>query len=138
MSSEDDNNGWGKPVYKVGYGKPPKEHQFKKGQSGNSKGRRPRTKNASKLLAIELDELIVVRDGNREKRITKREALFKALVNDAITNKPNARPLLVKLLDISPPAEPFTPTEDDDALIEEFLAHGRARQKGGTSDGQSE
>ena len=25
--------------YKVGYGKPPKEHRFKKGQSGNPRGR---------------------------------------------------------------------------------------------------
>jgi hypothetical protein len=25
--------------YEVGYGKPPKEHQFKKGRSGNPRGR---------------------------------------------------------------------------------------------------
>lgn len=31
--------------YEIGYGKPPKEYQFKKGQSGNKKGRPKNSKN---------------------------------------------------------------------------------------------
>ena len=35
--------------YAVGYGKPPAEHRFKKGQSGNPSGRRKGSKNATKV-----------------------------------------------------------------------------------------
>ena len=132
----DDNGGWGKPPrYKVGYGKPPKRHQFKKGQSGNPKGRKPKVRNASTLLQIELDKLIVIRDGETEKRITKREALVISLVNDAITNKPRARTELLKLLDVSPPPEPFVANEDDEAALNEFLERMRTRRDGDDSEG---
>lgn len=140
MSSDDndDNGGWGKPRYKVGYGRPPKLHQFKKGQSGNPKGRKPRVKNASTLLQIELDKFIDVRDGETERKITKREALITSLVNDAITNKPRARTELLKLLDVSPPPEPFVANEDDDAALDEFLERMRRRRLANDDDDDSE
>lgn len=131
----DDNDGWGKPPkYKVGYRKPPKQHQFKKGESGNPRGRKPRTKNASTLLQIELDKFVVVRDGGTERKITKREALITSLVNDAITNKPRARTELLKLLDVSPPPEPFVANDDDDAALDEFLERMRSRRRANDDD----
>lgn len=36
--------------YRVGYGKPPKHSQFKKGASGNPRGRRKGSKNRSTLI----------------------------------------------------------------------------------------
>lgn len=117
--SNDDEKG--KRRYKVGHGKPPKEHQFKKGRSGNPRGRKPRERNASTLLRLELDKLVVVRDGIREIKISKREALMTSLVNDAIKNKARARSDLFRLLDLSPPPEPFAPTDDDDAALDEYL-----------------
>lgn len=115
------DDGWGKPDYKVGYGKPPKEHQFKKGQSGNPRGRKPRTTNVTKLLATELDRLISVRDGDGEKRITKREALMTSLVNDAIKGKAAARQLLLKLIYVEPPVDPFVADIEDEAALAAFL-----------------
>ncbi|MEQ8743648.1 DUF5681 domain-containing protein [Parasphingorhabdus sp.] len=44
---EDDENG-----NKVGYGKPPKHGRFKKGKSGNPKGRPPRPKPANDMRAM--------------------------------------------------------------------------------------
>lgn len=144
--STDNNDGWGRPSYQVGYGKPPKKHQFKKGQSGNPRGRKAKVRNASTLLQIELDKLIVVRDGETERKITKREALITSLVNDAITNKPRARTELLKLLDVSPPPEPFVANDEDEAALNEFLEHMRARRdedddviddsEGGLPDGE--
>ena len=39
MSSDRKPRPPGPRDYEVGYGKPPKEHRFKKGQSGNPRGR---------------------------------------------------------------------------------------------------
>ena len=123
MSTNDhgDDDGWGKPAYEVGYGKPPKKHQFKKGQSGNPRGRKPRTKNASKLLMEELDRLITVREGDGEKRVTKLKAFMTSLVNDAIKGKAAARQLILNLMHVEPQAEPFIADTEDEAALEAFL-----------------
>lgn len=57
--------------YEVGYGKPPKRSQFKKGQSGNPEGRPKETKNLKTDLADELGETVTVRDGERVKTVSK-------------------------------------------------------------------
>ena len=69
--------------YEVGYGKPPRDTRFKRGQSGNPRGRPPGAKNLSTLLNEALDELVVVTENGGRNRISKRRAAFKQLVNDA-------------------------------------------------------
>jgi hypothetical protein len=110
---------------RVGYGKPPKHTRFKKGQSGNPKGRKPRSRNTSTLLREELESIIEVHEGGRTKRLTKREALIKTLVNDAITGKNQARPLLLKIIEIENPPEPFEASHDDLDLLQEFISNQR-------------
>lgn len=49
--------------------KPPKEHQFKKGASGNPNGRPTGSRNLSTILKAMLEEDVeVVIDGNKERR----------------------------------------------------------------------
>ncbi len=42
MAKQKNENPYAEQPYDVGYGKPPKGHQFKQGQSGNRKGRPPK------------------------------------------------------------------------------------------------
>ena len=60
-----------KSDYEVGYKKPPKDTQFKPGQSGNPLGRPKGTKNLKTDLMEELGQKIVVREGDRPLEVSK-------------------------------------------------------------------
>jgi hypothetical protein len=81
MSASDKDN----DDYHVGYGKPPKESQFKKGQSGNLRGRSKGSKNWSTLLTNALDEVISIKEGGQSKLVTVRKAIHKRLINNALS-----------------------------------------------------
>lgn len=82
--------------YQVGYCQPPKQSQFKKGQSGNLKGRRKGSKNLSTLLANELDELIPMKQGGQSKLVTVRKAIHRRLINNALSGSLRAIQLLLQ------------------------------------------
>src|SRR5260370_30614119 len=62
-----------KPDYEVGYGKPPLHTRFKKGQSGNPRGRPRGAKNLTTLLIDALNQPVVVTENGRRRQIAKRE-----------------------------------------------------------------
>jgi uncharacterized protein DUF5681 len=68
----------------VGYGKPPRAHQFKPGQSGNPKGRTKGTKNEDTILRDLLNRKIEVRDGGRVRKMIVMEAILLRFVEDAL------------------------------------------------------
>ena len=70
--------------YDIGYSKPPRETQFKKGQSGNPSGRPKGTKNVASVLARELRTKVIITESGKRKSVTKLEAAMKQLVNKAI------------------------------------------------------
>jgi len=108
--------------YEVGYGKPPKHTQFKPGETGNPRGRRKKDKDLNRLIQAELDTTIPVQEAGREKRITKREAIVKQLINRAIKGDPKATHFVLGHLEKNREVEPFTPTDTDDAaLLAAFL-----------------
>lgn len=103
--------------YEVGYGKPPKHTRFKPGQSGNPRGRPRKTKELHKLIQAELDQTIPIQEAGREKRITKREAIIKQLINRAIKGDAKASQFILAHLEKHREVEPFTPTDADDAAL---------------------
>lgn len=83
--------------YEVGYGKPPKKNRFRKGQSGNPKGRPKGAKGLNASLKRELERKITVREGSREIQISKMEAIAKRLTASALTGEMRALLALLKL-----------------------------------------
>jgi hypothetical protein len=63
----------------VGYGKPPCQTRFKKGHSGNPKGRTAGVKNLSTLLSEALNERVVVTQNGRRRKMTKCKAIVTQL-----------------------------------------------------------
>ncbi|WP_052261272.1 DUF5681 domain-containing protein [Ruegeria sp. ANG-S4] len=83
--------------YEVGYRKPPKEHRFEKGRSGNPKGRPKGAKGVNASLKRELGAKITVREGNREMRISKAEAIAKRLTAGALKGDTKLLTALLKI-----------------------------------------
>ena len=115
----------------VGFGKPPVHSRFRKGCSGNSKGRPKGTKNLRTDLTEVLQERITVTEGDRKVRMSKQRAVFKTLV--AKTLKGDSRSATT-LLNTMFRALGFADTPADveqllDANEQELLAVIDARRK---------
>ena len=82
----------------IGYGKPPKRTQFKKGQSGNPKGRPKHTRNLKTDLTKILGQKISVREGDRTSRVSKQEAMLLSLMAKALKGDTRAIGVLVNLV----------------------------------------
>ena len=114
--------------YEVGYGKPPRHTRFKKGQSGNPRGRPGGSKNLKTLLNEALNEPVVVSEEGRRRKITKREAIVTQLVNRSATADLRALKILLDTLrEIEGQSQPDcaeTPgfTVADEKVIAQFKA----------------
>ena len=64
------------PENDVGYGNPPRNHQFKPGQSGNPKGRPKGAKNEATILYELLHRKISIRESGKTRKITILEAIL--------------------------------------------------------------
>ena len=69
--------------YEVGYSKPPRQTRFAKGQSGNPKGRPKGSQNLASIVAKAGRERVKVTGSNGTRSITKVEAAFIQLANQA-------------------------------------------------------
>jgi hypothetical protein len=65
----------------VGYGKPPKRTQFRKGLSGNPKGRPKGSRNLASVLSRALREKVILNENGRRRTVTKLDAAVAQLVN---------------------------------------------------------
>jgi Family of unknown function (DUF5681) len=67
-----------------GHGHPPKHGRFKKGQSGNPRGRPKKVSSFKTDLAAELQEKLSLTENGKERKISKQRAFCKTLVAAAI------------------------------------------------------
>jgi hypothetical protein len=82
----------------VGYRNPPERTRFKKGQSGNPRGRPKGTLNMATVLERTLREKVVLNENGRRKTVTKLEAAIKQLTNKAASGELKALQLLAALV----------------------------------------
>ncbi len=96
-----------KKLYPVGYGRPPLQTRFKRGQSGNPAGRRRQKNpkgaaNVAAVLAEIFNEKVTVRDGETKRKMTTLEAFIRSLVKSASQGNPTA---IAKIMSIASEAK---------------------------------
>jgi hypothetical protein len=85
-------------TYTTGYHRPPKSGRFKKGGSGNPKGRPKGSRNFLTLLDQELAQPIIVNENGNKKTITRMQAMFKRMVSGAMQGEHKPLLMLVGIL----------------------------------------
>lgn len=84
--------------YQVGFGRPPLEHQFSKGQSGNPSGRPKGSKNLSDVIAASLAQRVTVTIDGKRRSISKLDAAVTQMANKAAAGDRHAAKLIIELL----------------------------------------
>jgi hypothetical protein len=110
--------------YQTGYSKPPKEHQFQPGQSGNRKGRPKGAKNTATLLREILDRKIEVRSGSTLRKISVREAMLTRFAESALKGDTKSAAFLLQryeMVEAAPQHANSAATPEEQEIIDAYL-----------------
>ena len=94
MTSSDPNE----PNYDIGYGRPPVQHRFRKGHSGNPKGKIQGQRTLKTELVEELQARITVTENGKTRKLSKLSVIVKRMVSDAAKGDARAREQLIRLV----------------------------------------
>jgi hypothetical protein len=81
---------------KVGYGNPPAHNRFKKGQSGNPRGRAKGSQNLKTIFNKILGEEVSLKEGSEVRKVSKAEALMRGMVVGALKGDPRNLAMLFR------------------------------------------
>jgi hypothetical protein len=112
------------PAGEVGYGKPPRQHQFAPGRSGNPKGRPKGSKNESTIFRAILGRKIAARSGSRARKIMVLEGIILRLVDDSLKGNIKSAAFLLNRYSalVSREIQHAELSEDDREILEAALA----------------
>src|SRR6476646_213098 len=94
--------------YEVGYKRPPKAHQFKKGQSGNPRGRKKGAKTFVAMLRAQVGQKIKISVGGKVRTVPLAEAFLMNLCRRALEGDRVATAQLLSLM------QRYSPTGDEE------------------------
>ena len=84
--------------YAIGYGRPPKATRFKKGVSGNERGRPKGAKNVVTLFRETMAQKVPIVENGRRRKVAKFEAALIQLANKAATGDAKAFQAIMNIL----------------------------------------
>ena len=125
MTEETEHDG------RVGYGQTPVHSRFRKGQSGNPRGRRKGSKNGRTLLAEELALPVSFVENGRRKKTTKLGLIVKQASNKAMKGDSRELLQLIKCFGLDLPnvvggtLQNALDSKEDDETRESFLSRLR-------------
>jgi hypothetical protein len=124
--------------YPVGYGRPPVEHQFKPGQSGNPSGRPKGVRNFSSDLREELAGPVSIKDGETSVKVTLQRAIIKGMGQAALAGDQRAANTLFSWAfrafgSETEPETDETESDPDDQAIAEASEERQRKRDGGPS-----
>jgi hypothetical protein len=127
--------------HEVGSRKPPKHSQFKKGQSGNPKGRPKGSKNLRTDLHEELQEKVMVTERGRQRAVSKQRAMVKTIMSKALGGDARTLAILsdlaMRLLDQEDEtAKVSLLSADDQAILEDFETRIKESVDGSSRNGE--
>jgi hypothetical protein len=117
----------GKKNYDVGYRRPPSKTQFKKGESGNPRGRPKGAKSLTDRLMKALSETVTVNENGSRRRIPKCDALMIQLANKALGGDIKSVRLVLEM--IGPLSERGRRAELEASYREDSTARERLTKK---------
>lgn len=128
--------------YGTGYKKPPKDKQFKKGNSGNPKGRPKGTSNFLVLLEKELGTPMTITENGKKRSTTRLGVMVKRLVNGALQGDYKALIALLEILrkngrmDTTGAEQIFV--EDYQSILDDYVAKRTKKSKSAAKDDAAE
>jgi hypothetical protein len=119
----------------AGYKRPPQTSRFKAGRSGNPKGRPKGGRNLKTDLTALMKKRIPIRQDGEMRQVSGQEAILLSLFEKAVRGDLKASTQIITMLmkidnrDPAPP-EPAVVTDNDRAIVEDFLRRNTPHPKG--------
>lgn len=124
----------------VGYGRPPEATRFKKGVSGNPKGRPKGSLNLATVFTKTLREKVVINQHGKRRTITKLEAALKQLANKAASGEQRSIRMLMELAqdteakqNLAGSQEPVLSAADHEVLDDILKRFSKSKDEGPSS-----
>ena len=122
----------------VGYGKPPRSHQFKPGQSGNPKGRKKGIKNEVTILQELLQHKVSLSERGKTRKIILLEAILRKVAEDCLRGNIKSVGFLLNRYYAAAAGDTAQGdlSEDDKAVLEAYLREFKNKPEDDGGEGQ--